>query len=103
MRVAVLTVDGMFDSGLTTILDILATANALSGQAGLGGAPFDVRVAGQGTSVRTAHGLELVTVPWPELRDDPPDLAVMPAIGLRPPAGIVDFVPGPDLLAALGA
>src|ERR1700761_1925229 len=48
MRVAVLTVDGMFDSGLTTMLDILATANALSGQAGLAGAPFEVTVAGRG-------------------------------------------------------
>jgi len=102
MRVAVLTVDGMFDSGLTTTLDILATANALSGQAGLGGAPFEIRVAGQGTSVRTAHGLELATVPWPELRDDPPDLAVLPAIGLRPPAEIVDFVRDHAFLSAIG-
>jgi transcriptional regulator GlxA family with amidase domain len=102
MRVAVLTVDGMFDSALTTMLDILATANALSGQAGLAGAPFEVTVAGRGTSVRTGHGLRLATVPWPELRNDPPELAVMPAIGLRPPAEIVDYVRGHDFLSAIG-
>src|ERR1700761_5707728 len=102
MRVAVLTVDGMFDSGLTTMLDILATANALSGRAGLAGAPFEVTVAGRGTSVRTGHGLRLATVPWPELRNDPPELAVMPAVGLRPPAEIVDYVRGHDFLSAIG-
>jgi hypothetical protein len=31
MRVAILAVEGMFDSGLTVTLDILATANVLSG------------------------------------------------------------------------
>jgi transcriptional regulator GlxA family with amidase domain len=106
MRVAVLAVDGMFDSGLTMTLDILATANALSGQAGLPGAPFEVTTVGGGRSVRTGHGLQLATTPWPELRDDPaqqPDLAVMPAIGIRPPAEIVDFVRGHDFLAAITA
>ncbi len=103
MRVAVVAVDGMFDSGLTMTLDILATANALSGQAGLPGAPFEVTPAGQGRSVRTGHGLQLATTPWAELRDNPPELAVMPAIGLRPPAEIVDVVRGHDLLATVAA
>jgi transcriptional regulator GlxA family with amidase domain len=106
MRVAVLAVDGMFDSGLTVTLDILATANALSGQAGRPGTPFEVTTVSGGRSVRTAHGLQLATTPWPELRDGPahrPDLAVMPAIGLRPPAEIVDFVRGHDFLATITA
>ena len=53
MRVAVLTVDGMFDSGLTAILDILNTANALSGQVDLPAPPFEVIPAGREDSVRT--------------------------------------------------
>jgi transcriptional regulator GlxA family with amidase domain len=104
MRVAVLTVDGMFDSGLTAVLDILATANVLSGQAGLPAGPFEVTVVGPGRSVTTAHGLHLATTPWPELRADParlPELAVLPALGLRPPAEIVDIVRGHDFLAAI--
>ncbi|MBV9793044.1 MAG: helix-turn-helix domain-containing protein [Actinobacteria bacterium] len=104
MRVAVLAVDGMFDSGLTAVLDVLATANALSGQAGLPAAPFEVTTVGAGTSVRTGHGLQLATTAWPELDDDParrPELAVMPAVGLRPPAEIVDVVRGHRFLTAI--
>ena len=103
MRVAVLAVDGMFDSGLTVILDILATANVLSGQADLAAPPFEVIPVGWGTSVQTAHGLRLTTTPWPEIRDDPPDLAVMPAVGLRPPAEVVDIVRDHRVLGAIEA
>src|ERR1700760_4134232 len=71
MRVAVLTVDGMFDSGLTTMLDILATANALSGRAGLAGAPFGVTGGGGGT--RGAAGPRFACGPGavPETADRP--------------------------------
>jgi transcriptional regulator GlxA family with amidase domain len=103
MRVAVFAVDGMFDSGLTVILDILSTANVLSAQAGLATPPFQVRAAGLGTSMRTAHGLQLATTPWQEIADDPPEVAVMPALGLRPPAEIVGTVSGHGLLPAVTA
>jgi transcriptional regulator GlxA family with amidase domain len=103
MRVAILTVEGMFDSGLTVILDIMATANALSGQAELPAPPFDVIPAGRGASVQTAHGLRLATTPWAQLRDDPPELAVMPAVGLRPPAEVVGIVRDNAILAPITA
>ncbi len=103
MRVAVLAVEGMFDSGLTVILDILATANVLSGRADLPAPPFEVIPVGRGASVRTAHGLRLATTPWPQIRADPPELAVMPAVGLRPPAEVVDVVRGHNVLAAIAA
>jgi transcriptional regulator GlxA family with amidase domain len=92
MRVAILAVDGMFDSGLSAIMDILGTANVLSSQADLPEPPFGVSTIGSGTSVRTANGLELATIPWSQARQDPPGLAVMPALGLRPPAEIVGIV-----------
>ncbi len=91
----------MFDSGLTVILDILGAANVLSAQAGLATPPFQVRTAGLGTGVRTAHGLQLATTPWPEIAADPPEVAVMPAMGLRPPAEIVNVVSGHGLLTAV--
>jgi transcriptional regulator GlxA family with amidase domain len=103
MRVAVLAVDGMFDSGLTVVLDILTAANVLSGQADLPQAPFELVTAGRGTGVRTAHGLRLATTPWWRLREDPPELAVMPALGLRPPAEVVDVVREHAVLAAITA
>ncbi|HEY2268542.1 MAG TPA: helix-turn-helix domain-containing protein [Streptosporangiaceae bacterium] len=103
MRVAVFAVDEMFDSGLTAILDILETANVLSAQAGLAAPPFQVTTAGLGPGVRTARGLHLATTPWREIADDPPEVAVMPAMGLRPPAEIVDAVSGHGLLPAVTA
>jgi transcriptional regulator GlxA family with amidase domain len=103
MRVAVFAVDGMFDSGLTVLLDILGTANVLSGQAALSARPFEVTLAGLGTSVRTAQGLQVATTPWPELVDDPPDVAAMPAVGLRPAAEIVGLVSGHGVLPAVSA
>ena len=103
MRVAILAVEGMFDSGLTVTLDILATANVLSGRADLPAPPFEVIPVGRGASVRTAHGLRLTTTPWPQIRDDPPELAVMPAVGLRPSAEVVEVVRGHAVLAVIAA
>jgi transcriptional regulator GlxA family with amidase domain len=101
MRVAVFAVDGMFDSGLTVVLDMLAAANFLSEQAGLPTPPFEVTATGVGTSIRTGHGLELATVPWPQVAADAPDVAVLPAVGLRSPAEIVDQVSGHGMLTAV--
>ena len=103
MRVAVFAVDGMFDSGLTVTLDILGTANALSEQGGLTAPPFGVTVTGLGDSARTGNGLHVATVPWPRAAQDHPDVAVMPALGLRPPTEIVGLVSGHGVLAAVGA
>jgi transcriptional regulator GlxA family with amidase domain len=103
MRVAVFAVDGMFDSGFTIVLDILGTANVLSSVAGLPEPPFQVTVAGLGTGVRTAHGLGLATTPWPEIAEDPPDVAVIPAVGLRPPNEIIGAVSGHGMLPAVSA
>jgi transcriptional regulator GlxA family with amidase domain len=104
MRVAVLAVEGMFDSGLSVVLDILATANVLSAQANLPAPPFEVIPVGPGTSVRTANGLSLPTTPWHEMQDDdPPEVAVMPAVGLRPPAEVVGIVRDHNLLAPITA
>jgi transcriptional regulator GlxA family with amidase domain len=103
MRVAVFAVDGMFDSGLTSILDILATANVLSSQAAMTAPPFEVTTTGIGTSVRTGHGLEMATVPWQRVAEDPPDVAVMPAVRCWTPAEIVDTVNGHGVLPGISA
>jgi transcriptional regulator GlxA family with amidase domain len=91
MRVAILAVNGMFDSGLTLVMDILGTANTLSPRVGMPGPPFEVTPVGTGASIRTARGLQLVTTPLRTLGERP-DILVTPALGLRPPAAIVDAV-----------
>ena len=93
MRVGILAVDGMLDLGLACLLDILSTANTLSPQVGMAGEPFETVPIGLDDRIRTAHGLTLATTPWAAL-DEPPELVVMPALGLRPPPDIVDVVRG---------
>jgi transcriptional regulator GlxA family with amidase domain len=56
MRVSVVAFDGVFDTGLASILDTLAFANVLAGG---GGPKFQVRVVGMRKRIETAQGLRL--------------------------------------------
>jgi transcriptional regulator GlxA family with amidase domain len=91
MRIALLAVEGMFDSGLSVVLDVLATANHLQVDAAVPAVSFDVTVVGTEPSVRTGHGLRIMTTPLSEL-DRTPDVLVMPAVGLKSPREVVDVV-----------
>lgn len=91
MRVAVLTVDGMFDSGLSAVLDVLAVANALREDVSGAPPPIEVTVVGTSATTRTGHGLQLATTPLADL-DRQPDLIVGPAVGLRAPGEVIDIV-----------
>lgn len=100
-----LTVDGMFDSGLSAVLDVLAAANALRDEVPGAPPPFDVAVVGTSAVTRTGHGLHLATTPMWDL-DTPPDLVISPAVGLRAPGEVVDIVrahPALDWLSAQAA
>ena len=102
MRITVLAVPGLFDSGLSAVLDILATANVLRGDVATSVPPFDVTVTGTEASVRTGHGLRLATTPLTEL--GAADLLVVPAVGcdLRSPQ-VVDIVRNHPALAHVAA
>src|ERR1700758_5381143 len=80
MMITALAVPDLFDSGLSAVLDVLATANALREDVATSVPPFDVTVAGTEASVRTGHGLRLATGRLTEL-GIVPDLVVIPAIG----------------------
>ena len=91
MRIAVVAIEGMFDSGLATIMDVLGAANALSVE---GGPLISATVVGSGVRVRTGNGLGLVTVPVAEVMPDV-DLVVMPAVGFRTPDQVIATVRDP--------
>ena len=91
MQIAVLVVDGLFDSGLSSVLDVLSTANTLRDQIENAPLPFEVTIVGNGQEIRTGHGLRLKTTAVTKLRAKP-DLLVMPAVGLRPAREVVDCV-----------
>ncbi len=104
MPIAVLAVPDLFDSGLSAVLDILATANALRTDVATSVPAFDVTVTGTEAAVRTGHGLRLATTPLTEL-DTVPDLLVVPAVGcdLRSPRQVVDIVRNHPALAHVAA
>ena len=104
MRISVLAVPDLFDSGLSAVLDVLATANALREEVAASVLPFEVTVAGTEASVRTAHGLRLATTPLAEL-DTVPDLLVTPAVAcsFSAPQQVVDIVRDHPALAYVAA
>ncbi|MFH8384696.1 GlxA family transcriptional regulator [Kitasatospora sp. NPDC018058] len=107
MRIVMAAVDGVFDSGLSAIMDVLGAANSLSARDG-GAPPFSMTVVGGEPQVRTGNGLSLATVPVGELPHGT-DLLLMPAVGFQAPDRVVAAVREPanawllDLAAASAA
>ncbi|HWY65755.1 MAG TPA: DJ-1/PfpI family protein, partial [Rhizomicrobium sp.] len=78
-----LVLDGVFDTGLATVLDALQTANELAEMSGLASPRFDVTIVGMRKAVKTSQGL---TVPVNALAMRVvPDCVVVPAIGFKMP------------------
>lgn len=80
MRVFVLALDGVFDLGLSAILDAFQTANELIEMTGLAVPQFEVRVVGMRKTVRTAHGLK---VPIQPAGREAPECVIVPAIACK--------------------
>jgi len=91
MKIYVLALDGVFDTGLATVLDAFQTANELAEMSGLASPRFDVAIVGVRKAVKTSQGLTVPVAAAP--RRIVPDWVVVPAIGFK--------MPGP-LEAALG-
>ena len=82
VRIDVLALDGVFDTGLTALLDVFNTANQLSG----GKRPLRVRTVGVRRRVHTDLGL---LVPLHAAGDrDRPDVMVAPALGTKTPQAL---------------
>jgi transcriptional regulator GlxA family with amidase domain len=96
MKIAVLVLDGVFDTGLAAILDTFAMANSLRGP-DLGGERYIVRVVGVGRRVRTAQGLQ---VPLAGEGRGRPDVVVIPAMGAKMPDEIEERLARPDVRRA---
>ena len=93
MRVDVLVIDGVFDLGLSSVLDTLTTARALTGHIAPPRPRFDVRVVGVRRRVATSHGLR-VPVETPRSR---PDVVVVPALGQKTHESLKKVLVRPDL------
>jgi len=82
MRISVLALDGVFDLGLSAVLDALQTANELIEVSGLAVPRFDVTIVGMRKTVKTSQGL---SVPVRAAGARAPECVVVPAIGFKMP------------------
>ena len=94
MRIDILALDGVFDLGLSAVLDVFRTANELNELAALGETRFDTRIVGLRKTVKTSHGL---AVPVSPAGKRPPDWVVVPAIGFKMPGPLEAALLRPDI------
>jgi transcriptional regulator GlxA family with amidase domain len=100
MHVDVLALDGVFDLGLSAVLDAFQTANELIGMSGLAVSRFEVRMVGMRKAVRTSQGL---SVPVHAAGTRAPDCVVVPAIGFKMPGPLETALTRPDVRDAASA
>jgi len=101
MRIAVLALEGVFDTGLATVLDAFATANELARVASIDLPAFEVTVVGTRPQVRSGLGLQ---VPVCNVADAPaPVWAIVPAISAKMPDVLVPALGRADVADALPA
>jgi len=97
MRISVLALDSVFDTGLATVLDAFQTANELAAVSRLSTSRFEVSVVGVRKNVRTAQGL---SVPVRAAPKQAPDCVVVPAIGFKMPDALQRALSRPDIADA---
>lgn len=83
MRIYILALDGVFDTGLSAILDTFSIANDLAEPAGTPSVHFEVTVVGVRRQVHTRHGLSVPVVLAAQLAR--PDIVLIPALGAKVP------------------
>jgi transcriptional regulator GlxA family with amidase domain len=97
MHIAVVVYDGVFDSGLSAVLDVLDNANALGGQIHESSPTWNVTLVGPAPQVRTGAGF--LVAPEPLEQADTADLLVVPALAGSDPSALLDHVGGEASLA----
>jgi transcriptional regulator GlxA family with amidase domain len=99
MKINVLALDSVFDTGLATVLDAFQTANELAEMSGLAAPLFEIAIVGMRRAVKTSQGL---TVPvQPVQRRRVPDWVIVPALGFKMPDPLQAALTRPDIADAI--
>src|SRR5215469_11293994 len=98
MKIDVLSVNGVFDTGLAAVLDAFATANDLAVAQGLATVAFDVTLVGLRWQVRTNQGFTVSVSPAKGRA--PGDWMVVPAIRDRTPQSLAAALARPETQTA---
>lgn len=98
MRISILALDGLFDTGFTAILDTLSLANKFSARQ-LGGTPyFDLSIVGVRKKVHSAQGLPIPVKPI--TADLKPDWIIVPALTTSTPEELLPALARPEVRKA---
>jgi transcriptional regulator GlxA family with amidase domain len=98
MRIYVLALDGVFDTGISVVLDALQTANELAEMTKLSAPRFDVTAVGMRREITTSLGH---TIPTKRAgRRSPPDWVIVPALGFKMPGPLQAALARPDVREA---
>jgi transcriptional regulator GlxA family with amidase domain len=97
MRIFVLALEGVFDTGLAVLLDAFATANGL-GHTLAGSPQFDVSVVGTRRRVRSARGMQIPVEPI--RTGHVPDCAIVAALSTKTPELLAASLRRPDVVEA---
>ena len=98
MRIHILALNGVFDTGLAAVLDAFGTANALAEMTGRSSLRFPTKVVGLRKTVTTAHGLSMPVAA--AARAEAPDVVVMPAINRIMPEPLVQALASSEVREA---
>jgi transcriptional regulator GlxA family with amidase domain len=98
MRVHLVALDGVFDTGLSTMLDAFSTANELAELFGIKSLRFEVKIAGVRRNVRTSQGLRVPVTLAGRLK--PPELVIVPALGYKMPDVLLPALTRRDVVEA---
>jgi transcriptional regulator GlxA family with amidase domain len=98
MRIHILALNGVFDTGLSAVLDAFGTANALAEMTGISSLRFQMKVVGLHKSITTARGLSVPVIA--AARAQTPDAVVMPAILYMRPGPLVQALAGSEVREA---
>src|ERR1700728_1623085 len=98
MRIHVLALNGVFDTGLSAVLDAFGTANTLAQMSGVSSLRFQLKVVGLHKSITTARGLSLPVMA--AARAPTPAAVVTPGIFHMRPAPLVQALAGSEVREA---
>lgn len=96
MKIHVLVLNGVFDTGLATVLDAFQTANELATVSGLA-SRFEVTMVSVRRAVKSSQGL---TVPVRPIGTTVPECVVVPAIGFKMPDPLLRALATPEIRSA---
>lgn len=103
MRIAILLINGVADSGLGLLQDVFAAANVVSEQIDEHIDAFEVSLHATHQQVRTAYGLTAYAEPLSAMSETAPDHLLVPSLGVVSADEVTAAVTGSDVLDALCA